>query len=475
MKTTSLLVLALSAFLTGCTTLGPDYQAPAVRVPVSFRPVDGSNDASAKALLTLRDPVLDKLLARLRLNNHDLAIAALRYAHSKANYRSTAAQQGPQVNAVASAARRAQSETGAATRMAAAMPGASRAALLDILSEPHDAFQGGLDISWELDLWGRVRRSIETADANTREAAALMDGVRLSMSAELARSYVELRGLQQQRRLAQTDAATVADLATLQQARVRAGYGNATDQLKRAAQLAESRARLARVQEQEAVATNRIALLVGELPNALHDELVPVSMPLALPDLATGIPSELLARRPDLAAAEARLRAATARIGVAKAELYPRITLGAALGFESVNAAQALEWGSRQWSIGPGLHLPLFDRGRRSAIVELRELEQQEAAVAYQRAVLQAWHEVDNALSLYAAERKRLAELQVQEAAARSIVTLAEARRKAGNSDDAPLLEARRSLLQAETEASRTASALRLAALAVGRAVGLAP
>ncbi len=165
---------------------------------------------------------------------------------------------------------------------------------------------------------------------------------------------------------------------------------------------------------------NRITLLAGAAPGALSTELADTSTgdtldAPALPALTLGLPAELARRRPDIAAAEAQLHAATARIGVAVADLYPRVTLGAGFGCESVGSERFGEWGSRQWHVGPSISLPIFDNGRRRATIELRELQQQEAAVAFQQTVLKAWHEIDSALNAYAAEGQRQVELAERE------------------------------------------------------------
>lgn len=191
--------------------------------------------------------------------------------------------------------------------------------------------------------------------------------------------------------------------------------------------------------------------------------------------VALGVPGELLARRPDIAAAEAALRAATARIGIARAGLYPRITLGLSFGAESVAAGRFGEWGSRQWSVGPGLSLPLFDGGVRRATVTLRELDQQEAAVAWQQAVLRAWHEADDALSAYAAERARRESAGQREQAARTALELATVRYRQGLSDALPLLDAQRTLLAARRDRVRSEAALAVRLLAICKATGVMP
>uniref|UniRef100_UPI0018DCE130 TolC family protein n=1 Tax=Variovorax sp. E3 TaxID=1914993 RepID=UPI0018DCE130 len=187
---------------------------------------------------------------------------------------------------------------------------------------------------------------------------------------------------------------------------------------------------------------------------------------------ALGLPADLARRRPDIAAAEAQLHAATARIGVAVADLYPRVTLGAGFGYESVGGDSFTDWGSRQWHVGPSISLPLFDGGRRRGTIELRELQQQEAAVAFQQTVLKAWHEIDTALTGYTAERRRQAELAERERRSRDALVLAHARYAGGLTDFGVELDARRALLQARRDQAQSTSRLAVGLVAVYKALG---
>jgi outer membrane protein TolC len=180
-------------------------------------------------------------------------------------------------------------------------------------------------------------------------------------------------------------------------------------------------------------------------------------------------------RRPDIAAAEARLRAATASIGIARAALYPSVRLGARFGSESYLGSEFLSWGSRLWSIGPSLDLPIFDRGRRKSVVQLRELEQQEAAVAYQRTVLAAWKEIDDALTAYTAERQQRTELVGRLQNARQAFDLSQARYEGGAVDFVAVLDSQRSYLQARSDVVASEGRLLTQFVAINRALGNAP
>jgi len=345
-----------------------------------------------------------------------------------------------------------------------------------VLSDPHDMFQAGFDASWELDFWGRVRRSIEAADADEAASRALLAQAQLSVQAELARHYFQLRSVQSQLRLARADIAAGAETRELVAARADGGLTTDLDVTRQDAQLADVRARLPQLLSQEAAEMNQITLLLGERPGALQGELA--SPPdavsaAALPDLSLGLPSDVALRRPDIRSAEAQLHAATASIGVAVADLYPRITIGASLGLNSVDASTFTDWGSRQWQIGPSLQLPIFDGGRRRATVTLRKLQAQQAAVAYQQTILKAWQEIDDALSAYTAERQRNAQLVLKERSSRDAFQLAGVRYQHGLTDFLVQLDAQRTLLQAQRDYAESSGRLAIALVSISKALAL--
>jgi len=486
----------LVLLLGGCA-VGPDHRPAQVQAPADWSAWHGGSAALLGAERTavpagiasgdwkaFGDPLLDRLQARALAANHDLQTAALRFAQSRVQRTAAAAQQAPQLNASGSINRQRQSESGAATRMIDALGSsvANRDQLIRTLSEPYNLYQAGFDASWEIDLWGRVRRSIEAADADAGASAALLRQAQLSVQAEVARSYFELRGAQRELRVARADIAAAVESLELVQARADGGLVTDLDPTRQRTQLAELRARIPVLLQQEAQAMNQITLLAGASPGTLNAELALPSEGAGnalealqappLPELALGLPGDVARRRPDIAVAEAQLHAATARIGVAVADLYPRVTLGAGFGYESAGSERFGEWGSRQWHVGPSISLPIFDNGRRRSTVNLRELQQQEAAVAFQQAVLKAWHEIDSALSAYAAERQRHAELAERERSSRDALTLAHARYANGLTDFGVELDARRALLQARRDQVQSTSRMAVGMVAVYKALG---
>ncbi len=485
------LALLLGLLLAGCTTVGPDFEAPTAAAPedwASWRSADPSLQLPTEGTPALLqadwwrlfdDPVLDRLQARAVEANPDLRTAALRFVQARVQRDTVTAQQVPEVGVSGGINRQRLSERGAGLRSLSAIGGDNAAALTERLAEPFTLYQAGFDASWEPDLWGRVRRSVEAADADVAEQQALLTLARQSLASELARQYVGLRTTQRQIGLLHEDIALLQQRLSLLQVQVQRGLADHLPLDSQRAELAGLQARLPGLLAEEGAAINRIGLLLGEPPGALRQTLVgavparegagrPGQVPqpdgnapasgvagptiAALPDLSLGLPSEVAQRRPDIRAAEARLHRATARIGVARAELYPSIRLGAHFGYESYLQGELADWGSRSWSIGPSLSLPLFDRGRRRRTVQLRELEQQQAAIAYHQTVREAWQEIDDALSAYAATRQQLTQLRERLDRTADAERLAWARYRGGSSDFLTVLDSQRQHLQARRD-----------------------
>lgn len=480
------LALALAHVLTGCAT-PPAPIEPQVQSPpdwnswrsgeASLHPRVATDDAWPLAWWTVfGDPTLDELQRRAMIASPDLRTAALRFAQSRAQQAAVEAQAGPQARASAGAVRQRQSEYGAGTRLLDAI-GGDRDRLAALLSQPFTLYQGGFDASWELDLWGRVKQAIEGARADAAAQAALFDQARLSLAGDVARHYLELRATQRQLRLLQQDIAAQEERMDLLQARSRAGTVAALDLEPRRADLAATQGQWPMLQAQAAASAGQIERLLGERPGSLSTLLAPSANETraALPSLALGLPSEVAQRRPDIQAAEARLRRSIANTGVAKADLYPTIRLGAKIGLESYLGSEFSNWSSRTWSIGPTLDLPLFDHGRRSRVVQLRELEQQEAAIGYQHTVTKAWHEIDDALNTYSAEQAQLDKLQRREDSDRQVQALAQARYRSGMVDYAAVLDSRRGVLQAERDRAASEERLQLKFVALNKAIAAMP
>jgi len=483
-------ILALAILLAGCA-VGPDFVRPTPDAPEDWQAWRSADPALVQASvdaglprgpwwLAYGDPTLDALQQRARDASPDLQTAVLHLAQARVQRGTVASQQLPELGLSGGVNRQRQSEYGAGIRLLDAIGGDNRDALVKILSQPFNLYQAGLGVSWELDLWGRVRRSIEAADADVERQAALLDQTGLMLGADVARNYFELRTTQRRIALTRQDIAALQQRLDLLDARVRAGTLDHLDLQRQRAELEAQQARLPQLQAQEGASRNQLALLLGAHPGALDAELAAPADTAAqagpaLPALALGVPSELARRRPDLRAAEARLHNATANIGVATADLYPSIRLGGQFGYESYLSGEFGSWASRAWSIGPSLDLPIFDHGRRRGVVQLRQLQQQEAAVAYQQAVLKAWQEIDDALSGYSAAQQQVEHLRARQASAGDAYQLAQAKYDGGIADYTAVLDSQRAWLQSRGELADAQGRLAVQYALVNVALGNVP
>lgn len=470
----------------GCA-VGPDFVKPTPAAPDGWTDWRSSDDALRIPLTTekelpaewwrlFNDPVLDRLEQRAFEASPDLLTAALRFAQARVQRGTVAAQRVPEVSVGADVIRQRQSENNAAMRLIDAI-GVDRDAIAQLLSEPFNLYQAGFDASWEPDLWGRIGRSVQAADADVANQAALLDMARLSLASDVARNYFELRTTQRLIRLTREDIDALNDRVMLLEARVKGGVIDHLDLERQRTELLVVKAQLPGLLAREGASANQIALLLGERPGALRGELAAPAdaADAALPDLVLGLPSEVALRRPDIRSAEARLYRATARIGVARADLYPSIRLGASFGYDSYLANEFSDWGSRTWSVGVSLNLPLFDGGRRKSIVTLRELEQQEAAVNYQQTVLKAWQEIDDSISGYTAEQQQTRELEARLRSANLAYELTQARYKGGTVDFIAVLDSQRSYLQARRDLASSQGRLSTRYVMINKSIGNVP
>jgi NodT family efflux transporter outer membrane factor (OMF) lipoprotein len=453
-----ILIIVIGALLSACA-VGPDFKAPQPTLPPQWRDSQVTNNAVEQQWWKqFRDTTLDGLVERALANNADVQIATLRLAQSRVMRNAESSARWPNVNANAAYQRERQSENGTATRMIDLIaPPGNRDQIVSLLSEPFSVFQAGFDVGWELDLWGRVRRSIEASDANLRMSEQDLRNAQLSLIGEVVREYMELRGVQEQLRIATADVAASADLVELTQYRVKGGLVDELDLATQRARLADARSSIPQLKYQEAQLLSALAVLLNESPGSLDAQLAATPPTFTLPStVGGGVPSEIARRRPDIQRAEAQLHAATAEIGVAVADLYPRIMLSGSFAQQALHASDLTEWGSRQWSIGPSISLPIFDGGRRRSVVELRKLDQQQAAISYQQTVLRAWHEIETALGGYSAEQERNRELSTALAASREAYDIARVRYNHGMINYLAELDARRTLLQTERAYSQS-------------------
>ena len=461
--------IACSLILNACT-VGPRYTPLEPQIPANWQNWHGgdvtlatsqwrqaSNDLVFQFADGFQDEVLHDLLTRFNSHNLDLQTATLRWAQARAQTGNIRAQVGPSANLNGGAIRQTQSENGVNTRMIDAMdmPDAYKEKVLKLLGEPFAVYQGGMDVSWEIDLWGRVRHSVESAQANETVVHALLSQVKISLQAELMSQYVELRSVQRQLHLTEQQLSTVQRSHRWLQAKFKGGVLDAHEKTQTQTIVDDLSQQRSQLSVREAGLINQITLLIGDEPGSWNAALLHTQTDLlnhALPTLQLGLPSQLAQRRPDIVQAQAQFQAAVANTGVAVAELYPRVQLGANAGWNSLNTGIFFDVTSFQWSIGPSISLPIFDMGRRRSIVTLRELQQQEAAVNYQKTVLSAWHEIDSLLSQYQANAQQAKELGDKVQQANKLYRMAQAQFQGGLTDELPVLDTQRNWLQAESQ-----------------------
>ncbi|AVO56545.1 efflux transporter outer membrane subunit [Pseudomonas chlororaphis] len=396
-------VFVLSLLSLAACTVGPDFQRPeGPRVEAWASPQKAAPSQVVTSPLderwwdVFKDPQLSALSRRVLTDNLDLQLATSRLQQSRAARQVITAERYPTSSASGGYARKRNSGEG--LNDPSGHEGKSAFNLWD----------AGFSASWELDFWGRVRRETEAADATLEVAENDRRGVLLSVLAETAQDYIQLRGVQSTRAVTEQNLEVARHSLKLSQLRLADGVATDLDVAEAAAQVATIESQLPALQQRQAQLINALSLLMGEPPQALHAELAAdAPVPQTPSQVAIGLPSQLAERRPDIRQAEARLHAATASIGVAKGDFYPRITLSGNFGSQAMQLSDFGSWGSRQFGIGPQFSLPLFDGGRLRGMLHLREAQQQEAAVAYQQTVLRAWHEIDDQLTRYNSSQLR--------------------------------------------------------------------
>ncbi|CAK15123.1 efflux transporter outer membrane subunit [Pseudomonas entomophila] len=452
--TPSLLALALAA-----CAVGPDYKTP------DTAPARLDSGLEAKAFDRSRfesvwwkqfdDPVLNQLVQASLEGNRDLRVAFARLKAARAIREDVSNDQIPVVTS------RASSDLGKGQ-----IPGQTERR---VNSERYDL---GLDMAWELDLFGRIQRQIEASEAQEAAAEADLQQLQVSLIAELVDAYGQLRGAQLREQIA------VANLKTQQQSRditvtLRdTGVGNELDVVRADARLAGVEATVPQLQAAQVRAKNRIATLLGQRPDAMTVDLSPKALPAIAKALPVGDPGELLRRRPDIRSAERQLAAATANVGVATADLFPRVSLSGFLGFTAARGSQIGSAASNAWALGPSITWAAFDLGSVRARLRGAKADADGALANYEQQVLLALEESANAFSDYGKRQQRLLALMRQSEASRKAAELASIRYREGTVDYLVLLDAERERLSAEDAQAQGEVELYSGIVAIYKALG---
>ena len=468
----------VSLIVTACA-VGPDYVAPTRQVPASFSEAP-ANTPAAKGTQAhdngtqaheiddawwkiLGDPVLEALIEKALTSAPSIAEAQARVREARALTGVAGADRYPTVDAVGQYARQLGSE-----HVPIGVPpgGLGQGAHSNL-------WQAGFDASWEMDVFGSQRRTVEAADANYQAVSEDRADVVLTLLAEVARDYVELRGAQRRIEVARKNLAIEQDLQKLTEDLLAAGLAPQQDLLRAQAQVSDIEAAIPQFETDERAAAYRIAALIGQPSSEVVAELsVPRPIPQAVSEVPVGLPSELLERRPDVRAAERRIAAANARIGIAQADLYPHFSLNAVTGLESLYFSSFSSASSGYYQIGPGVTWRIFDAGRIRFQVRAESARTDAAAAAYQRSVLEAFRDVETALVSYANAKIRSNHLAAESAADQQATDIATLLYKKGVESFLPVLDAERSLYAAEDALALSERDSSLALIALYKSLG---
>jgi outer membrane protein, multidrug efflux system len=436
-------VLLVVGWLAGCM-VGPDYKRPEVGVPADWRNgPDGRDSLGDLGWWELfKDPVLHELISTAVVANRDLQVAVARVLESRAQLGVTRAAQFPQVNAGGS-----YEYTRPFSKNAPMQQGGN--------NFTGDLWQADMDLTFELDLWGRLRRATEAARAELLASEETRRVVLMTLVADVARTHFDLLELDQELVIARRTLQTRQASLELERRRFERGLSAQLDVDRAEAEVAVAAATVPDLERLIAQTENGLSVLLGRNPGPIARG-TPLDGQRLPPEVPAGLPSALLERRPDIRQAEQTLVAANARIGVAKAEYFPRISLTGLFGVESVSLSDLFTAGSRFWSIGPTMTVPLFTAGRIKNTVKATEARQQQAATQYLQAIEQAFREVEDALVFHRKLREIRTERERRVGASRRALSLVTLRYERGLSTQLEVLDAQRQLFSAELELTAT-------------------
>ncbi|HKE96086.1 MAG TPA: TolC family protein [Povalibacter sp.] len=452
----------LTASLLAACAVGPDYHEPKVATPDQFVSAEGVQSSGAEVerdfWISFHDETLNGLIEEALHANHDIRIAMTHLREARAIHGEARLDFAPTVTASGSRV-----ETRLSERQQP-FPGIDR---------DQSYYDASFDAFWELDLFGRVRRNYEAQSALVQAAEAGLYDTQVSVTAETARNYFELRGSQQRLEVARRNAENQAESLRITQARLDAGRGTQLDVSRAQAQLSST---LATIPDLEAAVTRsilRLGVLTGHEPDSLLSRLNATQALPALPETySIGTPESLLRRRPDIRVAERQLAAATAAIGVAVGDLFPRISFVGRWGYDAVSSGDLGHAGTESFSFGPSIQWAAFDLGRVRQHIHQREAAADGALAQYQKAVLQALEETDASLTDYAKARVKQQHLQSSATASADAARLARARFDSGVADFLTVLDAERTMLEAEDQLAKSQTQTATALLAMYKALG---
>ena len=448
----------LAVALGGCAAVGPDYSEPQLAVPAGWSAGTGTDAMDAVLLARwwhgFGDPVLDRLVADALAANLDLAQARARLREARARRGVAGAALAPSVDASLSGSRsRSSGQSGS---------GSTR-----------ELYSAGFDASWELDVFGGLRRSVEAAQADLEASVESLSDTRVSLAAEVALNYIDLRTAEQRLAIAEESIASRGENHQIIRWRQQAGLVSELDLAQATTDLESTRAVLPPLRTAVTEAKNRLAVLLGRNPGEL-ESLVHADrpIPLAAGEIVAAIPADTLRQRPDVRVAERRLAAQTARLGEAEAARYPSFRLSGSLGLEALELDALADRDANTRSLFGGITAPVFNAGRIAANIEIQDALVEQARLAYRAAVLAALEEVENALTAVANTDARRAKLAEAAAAARTTLAIAEYRYASGLADFLSVLDAQRTQLSLDEQLAGSTGELARAQVRLYKALG---
>lgn len=453
--------LALFFLLCGCA-VGPDYVRPKIKTPAAWNtPLeDGltrqktNPEKLAQWWKTLDDPILSGLIDQAVSDNLDIKNAAARVLQARAQRGIAAASLFPTLDA-----------KGAVTR--------SRSSGSTGFAGKHTLYSSGFDAGWELDFFGGARRGVEAADADLAASRENLHDVMVSLLAETALNYVEARTYQKRLAVAQENLRTQEETLQLVQYRYQAGLTDELAVQQARYNLETTRAQIPALKTGLAADLNQLSILIGKAPGAVDVEMEkPRPIPVAPLSVAIGVPADALRHRPDVRKAERQLAAQTARIGVAKADLYPKFTLSGSIGLEALSAGDLLKVGSRKWQYGPGISWQIFDAGAIRENVKVQDALQKQSLITYESTILSALQEVENAMKAFSEDQQRRASLVSAVSAAREAAKLSQDKYLAGMVDFNTVLDAQRSLFSLQEQLAQSDGAVTSDLIRLYKALG---
>ncbi|MGD0540125.1 MAG: efflux transporter outer membrane subunit [Tepidisphaeraceae bacterium] len=465
--------------LWGCA-VGPDYKQPEMKTPGQYEEIGSATRPTTRGATqvsvqpdylrwwtTLNDPTLNGLIDRAVKNNPDVLAAEARIREARANRGIQASGLFPDVGAQGSYTHERESQN---LPGVAAFTSSGGGAFPGIES---DLWQAGFDATWEIDVFGGTRRAIESANYSVQAAQWDRRDVLVSLLAEVAVNYVELRGAQLELEIAQENLQSQQQTLDLTRRKAEGGLIPYLDVAQQEAQVATTASVIPTLQAQVRQTIHHLGILLGEAPGSLSDELTAAApIPVGPASVPPGLPGELLRRRPDVRRAERQLAAATAQIGVATADLYPKFSITGAMGVESQSLKQLFDYTSRTYQIVPGVTWDIFNAGKVSSNIDVQTARQAEALQAYRKAVLQSMEDVEDSLVAYNREQVRLQSVQEAVDANQRAVDLSMELFQKGSADFLSVLDAQRSLFAAQDAQAQSEQQVSADLVALYKALG---